>query len=109
MERWSVGVLEYCPKSELCPASAGSGMLKGRKIAGSTIPLRTIPDPLSQSTDHPLSVRTFSKGMTLPLTHSIGSGNSGRYHAAAHHGRCRPSDSSVIESNNLVISRFCAT
>jgi hypothetical protein len=29
---WGSGVLEYCAKSELHPATAGLGMLKGRQM-----------------------------------------------------------------------------
>jgi hypothetical protein len=39
-------VLEYCAKSELHPASAGLGMLKGRQITGAMIGL--ISDRIKQ-------------------------------------------------------------
>jgi hypothetical protein len=45
MECWSVGVLEYCAKSELHPASAGLGMLKGRKIFSSAVHLVNASTP----------------------------------------------------------------
>jgi len=74
MECWSVGVLRQV---RIAPRVRGVRDAEGAQDTGSTIPLRTYWIRCRSPEAHPLSIRM------LPLTNSMGSGNSGSMYAPA--------------------------